>query len=637
MCHELSKGQVTFVGFCHLKIKFGTRRSENMKRGIKTIIALSLVGCMTIGMGVMAYAKTYTESKGVGTQTEEVKAVGDDVEVTVTGDVNVAADPETPSFDPAVEALDNASVTVTGDVNTDLNYAVSASSSTPDNPLGSGTIEIKGSVTNTANDGYGVKSSCDSLVTVGKNVTASGEAVVVNSGGEVKVTGDVTGGTDGIHSDEGGTVSVVGNVKGNIAVTDATVSVGKNLTGTEKGSNGSFAISETGDSSIVIDGDVTSQGSGILTDGDSTIIIMGSLTALSSDPVIVLDHSKTEDWTNYSENKSAGVSTIVVHEIKGDLKEDSNLVKSGYKSGKYDWTTEPMTEPKWVDDAASGKEQIKNIFYIIKKAEGSEDKFTGSIGNAKKFNDGKIEAAPENTVITVTVKEGYGVKAGTIEVTKNADGSYSLTVPRGGGVTLTAEALKEAVDDIIEEEKKEEEKKEQEQKQEQQQQQQQEQQKEENKKDEKKSDDSSSDSSSNNTANSAPAVSPFVAYAPVLTIGGGQAVTFSGLTLGADTGIKMEEPGPIAEAAFATAMPEGFTKGFTFSITNGGQTTYAVKNGKISFKIPAQFLLAGRQFKLMGIDKDGNVKVFDNKAAEDGSFEADVDVEGYQFELIYKD
>ena len=75
----------------------------------------------------------------------------------------------------------------------------------------------------------------------------------------------------------------------------------------------------------------------------------------------------------------------------------------------------------------------------------------------------------------------------------------------------------------------------------------------------------------------------------------------------------------------------------SFSVTNGGQTTYSIKNGKISFKIPAQYLLAGRQFKLIGVDKDGKTKVFDNVATEDGSFEADVDIEGYQFELVYKD
>ncbi len=85
------------------------------------------------------------------------------------------------------------------------------------------------------------------------------------------------------------------------------------------------------------------------------------------------------------------------------------------------------------------------------------------------------------------------------------------------------------------------------------------------------------------------------------------------------------------------AMPEGFMKGFSFSVTNGGQSAYSVKNGKISFKIPTYYLLAGRQFKLIVIDEDGNVKVFDNEATEDGRFEADLDVEGYSFELVYKD
>ncbi len=104
-----------------------------------------------------------------------------------------------------------------------------------------------------------------------------------------------------------------------------------------------------------------------------------------------------------------------------------------------------------------------------------------------------------------------------------------------------------------------------------------------------------------------------------------------------NAGIKAEEPGPLAEAAFAAATPAGYAKAFAFSVTNGGQTTYTAKNGSISFKIPVQFVKNGRKFKLMGVDNNGNVKIFDNTSTDAGSFSANIDIEGYAFELVFAD
>lgn len=477
-------------------------------------------------------------------------------------------------------------------------------------------IKVQGDVdiTESSNPGdyVGVNANGGNVEVTG-DVTGTEEGVAFNNGGSVTVGGDVSGDSFGILSDNGGTAKVGGDVNGGVFVTDADVEIKGNVEKTNTTEWCPAAVQESGDSTIKIGGSVTSSGSGIKTDGDSVIVIEGAIAASGSSAAIILDQSKSDFddvtyETIYSKDDSVGVSKIVVHEIKGDLGNDSNLVKAGYLSGTENYST--GTAPTFTEDAGFRGEQIKNIFYIIKKSENS-DKGIASLSGTTQFDgiSGKIDAAPENTKITVTVKEGYGVKAGTIEITKNADGTYSLIVPRGGGVTLTAELLEKAAEEI--EKKEEEEKK--------------------NDKDDDKKDESKTIATiaSNN-------VSPFVAYAPVLTIGGGQAV-LSGGTFGADTGIKMEEPGPLAEAAFAAAMPAGFAKAFSFSVTNGGQTTYSIKNGKISFKIPAQYLLAGRQFKLIGVDKDGKTKVFDNVATEDGSFEADVDIEGYQFELVYKD
>ncbi len=108
-------------------------------------------------------------------------------------------------------------------------------------------------------------------------------------------------------------------------------------------------------------------------------------------------------------------------------------------------------------------------------------------------------------------------------------------------------------------------------------------------------------------------------------------------SFGTDASLVAEECGPAAQAAFVAAMPGGFTKGFSFSIVNGQQASYSLKSGKFSFRIPAQYIKAGRKFKLLGIDKNGKVKEFENVSTEDGLFAANVDIEGYAFELVYAD
>lgn len=524
-----------------------------MKRSIKTIIALALVGCMSLGSTILAGATMYNDGKD---------------------------HPNEEGGDEPIIAENDTTVTVTGDIDTD-SYC-------------------------------GIQAGDGSSITVNGNITAGEEAVVVNKG-TANVTGDVTGGVDGIHSDDGGEVTVTGNVNGNITVTDADVEVNGNVIGTDKGA----AIEEHGDSVVVVNGNVNSSAEGINTDGDSTVVITGTLTVAGGNPIVLFDHSEMDPNTYKFTSKEAGPSKIAVYEIKGDL---DNLVKSVCRAedgGHFDANNNYVKDYNVDTNDTLKKAQEANVFYIIKKAPGSEDKFVGNIDGTEKIAG--YDAAQAEKPITVRVKEGYGVTAGKIEVTKNADGSYSIIVPKGGGVTLTAEALKEAVEEIAKEEEKEEKKEEE---------------KKEDKKKDSKDDDKKEETST--PAATTTYTNPVVSYAPVLTMGG-SAVTFAGATFGADTGIKMEEPGPLAEAAFIAAMPEGFTKGFSFSVTNGGQTTYSIKNGKISFKIPAQYLLAGRQFKLIGVDKDGNTKVFDNAATEDGSFEADIDIEGYQFELVYKD
>jgi hypothetical protein len=50
-----------------------------------------------------------------------------------------------------------------------------------------------------------------------------------------------------------------------------------------------------------------------------------------------------------------------------------------------------------------------------------------------------------------------------------------------------------------------------------------------------------------------------------------------------------------------------------------------------------QFQKTGRQFAIMGINKDGKVILFENTSKVPFNVASDISLEGYAFELIYKD
>lgn len=366
-----------------------------MRRKTKTIIAITLAASMTLSSTVFSFADPYDgpyfdgETHDVDGGNETVVAGEENTVVNVNGDV-------TPEGDFGVQATDGAEINVNGNIE---------SVNSPE-----------------------------------------GEAVVTDNDGKVTVTGDVTGNAFSIMCGHdfseapGGTVEVGGNANGTIAVYDGTVEVKGDVTGTENQS----AIVTHGNSGVTVGGNVTSSSAGIETEGNSTIVIEKTLTASTSDPVILLDHSTYNEGTGFTNNPNAKESTIIVYEIKGNL---NNLVKSGYSSGGfYDEGNNQYVEKTFIEDANDTlkNKQINNIFYIIKQSDGSSANINSITGSGYAMRSGYY-SAPQDTALTISVKEGYGVKAGTIEVTKNADGTFTLVVPKGGGVTITAEAIQEAV------------------------------------------------------------------------------------------------------------------------------------------------------------------------------------------------
>ncbi|SCY28150.1 hypothetical protein SAMN02910292_01309 [Lachnospiraceae bacterium XBB2008] len=242
-----------------------------------------------------------------------------------------------------------------------------------------------------AEDVEGVAASQD--VTVNGNVTSAG--VIVEGPVTVDVTGNVTnngsssGMPDGVNAQVGATVTVGGDVTSD---------------------TGTGVVASEG-STVIVEGNVTSSGTGVEAEGAGTIVVEGTITG-EDDAVLY----------TFSEAPSSDDVQILAYKVEGTV------------SQRTDQGGEQYSDKSDASDL---------INYIIKKT----SEFIGYRSGITSLtvNGTDYDTAKENDVVVVTVGEGYRVSAGTIAVTKNADGTYTLTVPKGGGVTLTAEQIQEAV------------------------------------------------------------------------------------------------------------------------------------------------------------------------------------------------
>jgi hypothetical protein len=99
-----------------------------------------------------------------------------------------------------------------------------------------------------------------------------------------------------------------------------------------------------------------------------------------------------------------------------------------------------------------------------------------------------------------------------------------------------------------------------------------------------------------------------------------------------------ETQGPACDLGFQNKRPDGWKKGITFSMSVNDKHTFDLKNGTLDLYVPENLQKKGREYAIMGIDKEGNVIVFyDTDITNPYLVKADIELEGYAFELIYRD
>lgn len=283
-------------------------------------------------------------------------------------------------------------------------------------------VEVKGNVNSpNGSDGSAIVASGDAKVEVDGNVTGR---IYSHSGGKVKVGGNVDGGIEGAS----GKIKVDGDVYGPVlAEGRGQVEIGGDA-GSITASGGS-TVNVGGNASYVQinDGFVRS---GV--EGNTKVKVAGDVDNLAFD---------LQMRTGQSSIVEGMTGTAIV---EGTVKETHNGISILFGWEKTANNVEAIvykTEGKVVELGNNGglKDATDRVFYIVKK-DSDDISLSGTI---KKEG---YDTAHAGDVVVITVAEGYKASSTAGTIVKNVDGTYSITIPAGGGVTISA--IMAAIDEM---------------------------------------------------------------------------------------------------------------------------------------------------------------------------------------------
>lgn len=290
---------------------------------------------------------------------------------------------------------------------------------------GNANVTVKGNVEVNGTGAEGITVSTTGEITVGGDIIASGDKYVWEGKGEEReVTGIIA---------EGGVIKVTGDVTS---------------TGT-----GIIIIRRTSDminSDVAVKGDVKGS-SGIVMNDNSRVTVGGTVTATDGTGLTILladeesNGNATLGTLNVEKDGETGI-LLDVNRMK-NLQTIDDIIKAMPEINIFEINVKDNASYLWIDDrtendTVSGRDISKaeamnailqqKVNYLLR---------TENTSNATISLD--QDKALENTTITFHVKaaDGYqvkGVSAGKADVIDNGDGSYSVIVPRGGGVNISA-------------------------------------------------------------------------------------------------------------------------------------------------------------------------------------------------------
>lgn len=448
----------------------GNHRIETYSNNNKKVVAagdieLNITGDVSVtGNGEIA-VKTSEDAKVSVKGNVSVNGSGTTgVESTDNSSANVSGDITAEGQSAlGIKAGKGASVTVDGAVKANGQLAVGINS---EGEATAGDVLVKGS------DSTGVLASNNGKITINNDVKVvesdrrsdSGpvSGVETESNGKVTVKGNVEVdgiGAMGINSTQG-VVNVNGNVKVSgtpqnnqneetvgISAKGSNISVKGNVASDGKGIH--IIKSGTGLNSIVeVNGSVTGS-SGVVTNNGSDVTVGGDVTATGGTGLDITMEEATGrgiinlGTLNVTKEGETGVLLDVRKRNIQDIDEliqampEVNLFEINVKQGDYfginDGTnSDTIKGTSILKKEAADKILKQKVNYHLR----TENTSNGTISL-------EHEKATEGTTVKFYVKavDGYqvkGVSAGKATVIDNGDGSYSIIVPRGGGVNISA-------------------------------------------------------------------------------------------------------------------------------------------------------------------------------------------------------
>lgn len=453
---------------------YQTERRFYLKRKALLVLGLSVTLACTNAISVYAAGGGNHRIETYRNNNNNVKVAGNE-ETDIPGDVSVTGYGEI-----AVQTFDNAKVSVKGNVSvkgdktkgveSNFNSSVSVDgnvSARGESVEGvastdNSSVKVSGGINAEGQGSLGVSSEKGSSVTVDGTVKAAGSrAVGINSEGEVTVKGNVEVdgiGAKGINSTQG-VVNVNGNVKVSgtksnsgdetvgISASSSEVNVKGDVTSDGKGIH-IIKSSSWKNSKVTVDGSVTGS-SGVVINNGSDVTVGGAVTATDGTGLDITLNQLTEQGKinlGTLNVKKAGetailldVSKVSIHDIDDFIQAipEVNLFEINVKQGDYfginDGTDGDTISGTSISKNEAADKILKQKVNYHLRAENTSNG-TISLEHTK---------ATEGTTVKFYVKavDGYqvkGVSAGKATVIDNGDGSYSIIVPRGGGVNISA-------------------------------------------------------------------------------------------------------------------------------------------------------------------------------------------------------
>ena len=291
------------------------------------------------------------------------------------------------------------------------------------NQSGDVTVEVTGNVS-----AYGDNTKNNKSYVSGMWIIGEGDEI---QNTDVTVNGDVTAISDGRAE----------AVNINRTVKNSNVTVNGNVTATSQRWGTGIALQyayEGSESNTKVNGDVRGSAYGLKLlgiDGSANVTVDGTLSggeaAIIVSRAIDTEHVNGNITTNTYGDKRSG--DITVWKVTSDT--DTLVRGVDYKN---DYTSKNQKEENTANDKAA-EELLKNINYIIRTDK--VDNGTIKLSNTRLISGFDTARETEEITIKVQASDGYkvdSVKNGDAVLRKNSDGTYTLTVPRGGGVQLSA-------------------------------------------------------------------------------------------------------------------------------------------------------------------------------------------------------